>query len=116
TPKPRAIAAEKAPGEFSGRLAPCSPRWAKTVPTSQATLSGAGAGASQSSIGANGDNRIDLYRGTERQDRNSDRTAGMLAGIAEHGGHQLRRTVGHLGLIGEVRGRADEGAQLHHPL
>ena len=57
------------------------------------------------------DDRVDLDRRTQRQDRHADRCAGMAARFSEHVEHQFGRAIGDLRLIGEIGGRIDERAE-----
>src|SRR3546814_6700294 len=61
------------------------------------------------------DDRIDLYRGAQRQHRHAYRAASVAPGVAEQFGHQFRGAVGDLGLVGEIGGRIDEYAELDDP-
>src|SRR6186713_2722299 len=90
-PCPAAMAASNAARLFSTRPPPCRPRWAN------------GRAMSASSLASlDGDDRIHLDRGSERQYRNADRAARMAAGFAEDLLHQLGGAVRHLRLVGEV--------------
>src|SRR3546814_21070175 len=61
------------------------------------------------------DDRIDLYRGAQRQHRHAYRAASVAPGVAEQFGHQFRGAVGDLGLVGAIGGRIDEYAELDDP-
>lgn len=58
------------------------------------------------------EHRINLHRDIERQRGGADGEAGVLAAVAEDGDDQVAGAVDDLGLVGEVRHRVDETAEL----
>ncbi len=57
---------------------------------------------------------VDLDEASQRQHAAADGEAGMFAGIAEGGDHQVRRAVDDGRLLREIGGRGDEAAELDH--
>ena len=58
---------------------------------------------------------LDLDGGIERQRRDADRRARVLALVAEDGDHQVGSAVHHLRAVEEARRGIDEAAEPHHP-
>src|SRR5690349_14101150 len=69
------------------------------------------------SVARSGDlnDHFDLDRHTERQLEDTDRAAGVLAGLPEDVDQELAGPVDHTGLAGETFGRGDEADHLDDP-